>query len=174
MPRIDWWVAHLEGFRKVPPANRHITVVFIGDVPSDAIDQVTGAINETASMHEPFSLRAQGVIALPNEHRQRVLAIGFDSSPGFVALVRSAQAALLATSARATVESELDRPPRPHITVARKKRTGGSRPADLVSAPPFERVVPCRAVELVRSTVTAEGPIYTPLVRIPLRGDAEC
>lgn len=174
MRPLDWWIDHLDGFRKVRAKNRHVTVAFIGDVPAPCVDAIAHALGPVIDRHRAFRMEPIGLIPMPSVHRQRVIAIGLDGTTGFDRLAVDVHGALLGTAAGERFLGDPDRPQRAHITVARKKRSGGSKRADLSEAPRFECVVPCHSVELVRSELTGEGPIYTPLARWPLAGGAEC
>lgn len=169
MRRLDWWVDHLDGFRKVPPGNRHVTVVFLGDVASDQFERLIDSIGEPLDSQRTFVMPIEGVIAMPSERRQRALAVGLGAESGFASLERSVRSAVGAVH---PMEAD-DRPPRPHITFARRKRTGGGR-VDTTTAPPIVGEVFCATVELVRSELTGQGPIYTPLARWALRDKSDC
>lgn len=174
MRRIDWWVDHLDRFRKVPPKNRHVTVAFIGDVPSRAIERITGALDGCLAGWPAFVMPVRTIVPMPSERRQRALAVELDATTGFYELAIAVRTALETTPARDRILAESDREPRPHITVARKKRTGGSSRVDVSSAPPLDGAIPCHRVELIRSELTAQGPIYTPLADWTLRGQGDC
>lgn len=161
--RTDWWLEQQRRFRKVPQANRHVTVAFLGDIPGGAIAEICDALDRSLRSRAAFTMACGKTIALPSARRQRVLAIELDASTGFGRLAGDVREGLLSTPARERLLTEIGGAPRPHITVARKKRTGGSGAADLDSAPPTECVVCCDKVELVRSELTSQGPIYTPL-----------
>ena len=173
MRRIDWWVDHLDQFRKIPPKNRHVTVVFIGDVPASAVDAITGALEGCLSHQPAFAMPVIGMVSMPSERRQRALAVELDASTGFGDLVIAVRAGLLSTPARERLLEESDREPRPHITVARKKRSGGGGRVDVASAPVFQGAIRCVRVELVRSELTANGPIYTPIRGWLMHGSEE-
>ena len=170
MRRIDWWVDHLDRFRKVPPRNRHITVAFLGDVPASAVPAITAALDRCLDRRAGFVMPALGVVAMPSDRRQRALAIELDAGSGFGELASAVRLALLETPARERILSESDRPARPHITVARKKRTGGSARVDVSGAPPIECPIRCSGVGLIRSELTPQGPIYTTLEAWSLTG----
>lgn len=163
MRRIDWWVDHLDYFRKVPPRNRHVTIAFLGDVADSAIGEIIGALDGCLAGRAAFVMPALGVVSMPSERRQRALALELDAATGFAELAGSVRAALLPTPAGARLLDEPRREVGPHVTVARKKRTGGGSRLDPSSAPPFEGVIGCDRVALMRSELTPQGPIYTPL-----------
>jgi 2'-5' RNA ligase len=82
--------------------------------------------------------------------------------------------ALLSTPARDLLLEQPECAPRPHITVARKKRTRSGGPADVSSSPSFDGPIVCDRVALIRSSLGSQGPIYTTLASWPLRGSADC
>lgn len=163
MRRIDWWVDHLDHFRKVPPRNRHVTIAFLGDVAVSAIGEIVAALDGCLASRAAFVMPALGIASMPSDRRQRALALELDSTTGFAELAGSVRTALLPTPAGARLLDEPTREARPHVTVARKKRTGGGARIDPSSAPPFEGMIGCSRVELMRSELTPQGPIYTPL-----------
>ena len=170
MRPIDWWVDHLDGFRKIPPRSRHVTVAFIGDIAVSATDEIIAALDRRLHDRPAFAMPVVGMTSMPNEQRQRALAIELDAETGFADLALAASSALLKTPARERFADEPHRKPRPHITVARKKRSGGNRRVDVSCAPRFDVPIPCIRVDLIRSTLGPQGPIYTALSGWPLRG----
>lgn len=173
MRRIDWWVDHLDRFRKIPPKNRHVTVAFIGDVPASAVDAIADTLDGCLSHRPAFAMSVIGMASMPSERRQRALAVELDATTGFGDLVIAVRAALLSTPAQARLLEESNREPRPHITVARKKRTGGGGRVEVASAPVFQGAIRCVRVELVHSELTAHGPIYTPIRGWPMHESEE-
>ena len=155
-----------EGARPVPPDALHLTLHFLGEAPEAAVEGLGGALQRLPRTPVPLALQAR--VVLPNLRRPRVLALALTSP---VALTT-----LHATAGQVIAEAgfALDpRPFRPHVTVARLRK---SRPDTVhawkdAAAPVRSETMGGEAVALVlyESRLTPERVIYTPRVTISLR-----
>lgn len=156
----------LPGFQWVEPGNLHLTLRFLGNTPSNRLADIEKAAAAVGAGIGAFSLELFGVGAFPGMDAPRVLWIGARENAALSALHGSLEEVL----ARLGWPRE-SRRFRAHLTVARARdgrRTGVA-----------ECLAPCRrrawgTVEvtrftLYRSTLTPEGPIYTPLAEFPLK-----
>ena len=122
-PRRRWLDGEVEdlktlpGIRWVPVENQHVTLCFLGSMPSDTLDRVLQIVEEVAGSHAPAAVELGGLGAFPRERRARVLWAGIDDPEG---LLGSLSAALgkAAGPLGAAVE---DRAYTPHLTLARFK-----------------------------------------------------
>jgi 2'-5' RNA ligase len=75
------------GFRTkwVRPANIHITLKFLGDIDSAAIEAIASAMVSAAGGCEPMSLAAKGIGVFPNIKRPRVLWAGLGGEVNLLA-----------------------------------------------------------------------------------------
>lgn len=174
MRRIDWWLDHLNRFRPVPASNRHVTVAFIGDAPQRDIEPIANSLNDCLAGQRAFELAPRGVETLPSRHRQRTIVLAFEPSEEFSSLADRVRDTLLDSPARSLMLDRPERAPRPHVTVARRKRSAGRVRIDLSTSPVVEGAARCRSVDLMRSTLTGDGPIYTPLRSWGLCNESEC
>ncbi len=109
----------------VPEANFHVTLKFLGNVPTDRIPRLVEAVTLLAGERRSFSLSARGVGAFPGEDRASVLWVGVsdDGSDVLAPFVESLESAL----DRAGFAREW-RPFHPHLTIARARPPMDVRP----------------------------------------------
>ncbi|MEW6432647.1 MAG: RNA 2',3'-cyclic phosphodiesterase [Myxococcota bacterium] len=104
---------------------RHVTLVFLGETPTDAVPALTRAIDAVAARHRPHTLHVAGAGTFGASSHPRVLWLGLG---GDLDTARALQADLRATLA---VKDEHDGWA-PHLTLARSKHPKGD--AALVEA----------------------------------------
>jgi RNA 2',3'-cyclic 3'-phosphodiesterase len=130
--------AALAGARTTDVGRWHVTLAFLGEVPSP--EPLLPGLRAAAAAHPPLALRVRGGGAFG-----RVWWGGLDGDlPGLRAL-----AADVAAACRAAGVALEDRPYRPHVTVAR--RGVGPHPLASYEGPSWTAA----EVELVRSTLGA-------------------
>ena len=155
----------------VQPDNIHITLKFLGDVPTDHIPQINTALDNALRRFDLFKFTASGLGCFPNPRRPRVIWAGVDEAGGrrMIALASAVEAALNPLG-----YLREDRPFAPHITLGRVRRETQPREAArvgiVVAAQPIEQwgVEPVTAAYVMQSELKSGGPIYTPLQRIDL------
>lgn len=146
-------VAQASGGRLIPPRNYHVTLLFLGDVPSDAVPAVQ-QVSASLAGRPAFELAFDAIEAWG----RKVLCLTTSTPPG--------AAMDLATRLRSSLTGLLQLREghefRPHITLAR----------DLPRGRPHQNVVPLhqKAAEftLVESERDASGSRYSVLARWPL------
>jgi len=153
------------GTKWVMKENLHITVRFIGEVEEALAERLAELGSRVAREATPFAFVLSHLGAFPIPRRARVIWAGPEGDPrAFVELVQSVEAGV----------RELGLPPerkeaRAHVTLARLKP-----PRDVAAAlagVSFPRLtVEVGALTLMRSRLTPQGPIYTPVGRWPLGG----
>ena len=157
--------------RWIPPANLHLTVWFIGEVPEATAEDLISALRRTPLAIPAFGLGLAGCGAFPPAGAPRVLWIG----------VRSGGESLAALHREVAVRLEPlgFRPERrafsAHLTLARVKDAGRLPPRTLrgaISAAPCKcGTMPVTALTLFRSRLSPRGASYEPLLRVPLQVD---
>lgn len=65
--------------RWVPPEQFHLTLRFLGDVPSDLVASLVDSLAETCAHVPPFGLRVRGIGFFPGARSPRVIWAGVES-----------------------------------------------------------------------------------------------
>ena len=65
-----------DALRWVKADSIHLTLKFLGQVPSDQLDLITSSLRTAAAAHAPFVLEVKGAGCFPNIHRPRVVWVG--------------------------------------------------------------------------------------------------
>jgi 2'-5' RNA ligase len=139
--------------RWIRPENVHLTLKFLGDVREEALDSICAAVGKVCTGYAPFDVGLMGLGAFPSARRARILWAGTGmGSDQLSSLAANVDAALVPLG----FERE-KRPYTPHMTLGRVR--GRSTSLDLPSdaeGPEFR----VERVDLMKSTLTQEGPIY--------------
>ncbi|WP_324717855.1 RNA 2',3'-cyclic phosphodiesterase [Carboxydochorda subterranea] len=157
--------------RWVDPAQYHFTLRFLGDLDEQARQRVFDAAGEACSAARRFRLSTGAVGAFPSLERPRVLWIGVEPPEAARRLVELAAHLEQALVARGL--GPADKPFSAHLTLGRLR---DGAPGQGVAAALGERRPPAacgsmvvREVTVMASTLTARGPIHTPLFSAPIR-----
>jgi len=155
----------------VEPDHVHLTLKFIGEIPPDQLSEVTGILTECCKGVPPIALTVGGVGAFPSPARPQVVWVGAqptdaESADALQRLVEALEQWLETIG----VPRE-DRPFKPHLTIGRTKGPkGGDRLAKAIAEianRPFGEML-AEEIVLLQSTLSPEGPTYTPLQRVRL------
>jgi 2'-5' RNA ligase len=147
----------------VDPGGIHLTLKFLGNIPSKRVTEITEAMGKAAQGISPFHLEISGLGTFPNLKQPRVFWVGvggaLDKLSTLQQNIDSALAALGFTKE--------ERPFVPHLTLARI-REGALTPerrgfGELVGSATFEDKYPVEveAIRLMRSQLTPAGALYT-------------
>ena len=140
----------------------HLTLQFLGDVPSESLPKIEAALNRSTAGVATFELQLGGIGSFGN----RVIWVGIER--GAEPLQRLAEIVHGAT--RGLVEHVEDRDFNPHVTLGRCRRGGRGIAAALrnVKGPNFQ---PWTVDEfrLIRSELLPHGSRYTTLATFPLQ-----
>jgi 2'-5' RNA ligase len=153
------------------PENFHLTLRFLGDVPSNRLDDLTGALAAAAAPQAPLNLTIAGLGCFPNSRRPRVLWAGIcDEGGGLAELACRIQVATESFSQQPAEERFAG-----HLTLGRVRRVDrdGSSTIDRFIQETAALAVGnwrAKTVELIRSELHPAGSRYTTLARIPLAG----
>lgn len=147
-------MVHALGARPTLPADLHLTLAFLGELPVDAISHLERAAGSIPAGLFPLRLphvdcwAEAGVLCLLPEEDASMQSLR--------QLVRKLEGAALAVGVRLD-----DRPYRPHVTIARKVQRAASKreawPQLLASPLPFT----ANGFELMESTPGSAGPRYS-------------
>lgn len=151
-----------ENAKWVPPENLHLTVVFLGETPSDRVSRLVEALELAAADVVPFSTSAEGVGAFPSPRRARVLWAGLADSGGDMARVAEAVASRLEETG---IPREL-REFTPHVTLARFRAPQMIASLPEIALDPTPFVID--HLTLFRSRLSRPSPRYEPILALPL------
>jgi 2'-5' RNA ligase len=156
------------GFRVawVPAANLHLTLKFLGSIPEELVEGVTGACRRVAARHRPIEASAAGLGAFPSAAKPSVLWVGVEAGPALVALQRDVEAAMVELG----FEKE-ERAFHPHVTVGRVKEARGPA-TDLWKSDAAMGSSALPEIIIYESRTRSAGAEYVARARVPL-GDKE-
>ncbi len=144
----------------------HLTCLFLGDIEPDRVTKIGAALRAAAGTFPAFETCLGEVGAFPGWRKPRVVWVGLEKGrPEATALKEQIEAALVPLGFPAE-----DRPFHPHITLGRVRTDGRPGTLDHAAARwiiPFEHWM-SREVILCQSELSPQGPVYTPLLHVPL------
>lgn len=162
-------LAEVEGEVKwVEPENLHITLLFLGEVDQRETVDVCRAAQKAVAAIPAFELSIEGVGCFPNARRPRTLWVGAGKGADAVCAVHDAIEAPLLDMGSYRRET---RKYTPHVTLGRVK---GDAPRDALAKALVKLQtwtggeITVREVQMMKSDLTSEGPIYTVLGRAKL------
>lgn len=163
-PRTVRWTA---------PANIHLTLHFLGNIPTADIDPVSQAITAASLTTAPFSLTLKGLGCFPNMRRPRVVWVGVEGDVPILTALRQELGQNLNRAIRFEPDS---RPYRPHLTIGRVRKGLASRDLNRLGRA-LSQIQPdiktlagleAQAISLMQSDLKPGGAVYTRLAHIPL------
>jgi len=158
----------LRGWRWLRPEGIHLTLRFLGEVEPDLDARGRELWGSAITECLPFHIRLTGLGCFPPRGQPRVLWVGIEETEPGGAL--AALAARLETAARELGFAAESRPFRPHLTLARRARSGPTdTPDSLRENGAADGWV--REVVLHRSELKPTGARYTALRTFPLTGE---
>lgn len=150
-------------YRWVEPALLHLTLVFLGEQPSEALPDLRRAASEVASGSQPGRLWLGHPGSFGPPRAPRVLWVGLR---GDLAPLRHLQEELV-RGLHAAGFARDERPFAPHVTLARRRPA--APPEVAPTWPPARPIpplpIPLQELTLVLSEPGRAGPRYTPLAR---------
>jgi RNA 2',3'-cyclic 3'-phosphodiesterase len=149
----------------VDPGGIHLTLKFLGNIPSRRVSEITRAMEEAAQGISRFHLEISGLGVFPSLKQVRVLWVGIG---GDVERLSRLQQNIDSALAALGFPGE-ERPFVPHLTLARIRQ--GASPSErrsfgeLVDSATFEDKyrIEVEAISLMRSQLTPAGAVYTRL-----------
>lgn len=156
----------------VDPEGIHLTLKFLGNVPSKRLAEITEAIAKATQGVWLFHLEIHGIGAFPSRKQPRVLWVGIGGEVDKLTRLQQSIDSALAALGFAKEERHFV----PHLTLARVRE--GASPADrkgfgeLLSSTILEEKYPIEveAVRLMRSQLTPAGAIYSCISMFGLGG----
>jgi 2'-5' RNA ligase len=153
----------------VEPENLHLTLLFLGEVDAREVPAICQAVEQVGRQTKPFAMTLAGAGAFPTPRRPRTLVVHVtEGGPELIALHGALEPPLLELGCYRREE----RPFKPHLTVGRVKGEAGESSAAAIKQ--FEGwqggQSQVDAVLVLSSELRPQGPEYTVLCRVPLRG----
>ena len=161
-PRIKW----------VNPDGIHLTLKFLGNIPTSDIDRITQAMTEAARQITPFYLETQALGAFPSLKRVQVVWLGLGGEVDKLKKLQQLVENKLASLGFATEQ----RPFKPHLTLARLGNevppVERQRLGELIAGTRFETDcnIKVDGINLMRSQLTRTGAIYSRIGSATLSG----
>jgi len=161
-----------ETVRWVKADSIHLTLKFLGQVPSDQLELITSALRTAAAAHAPFTLEVSDAGCFPNAHRPRVVWVGVKDDGHRLHVMQRAVENAIAPLGYPTEVRDFT----PHLTLGRL-----ARDVRQIDQKKIGEVVQLAAVgslgrwevkqiALIRSDLKPNGAEYTILMRAPLTG----
>ncbi len=150
----------------VKPANIHLTLKFLGDVPQAKLPQIIEAVRRISGSCSPFEVEVSGTGCFPSPRKPNVLWIGLAKLPQSLITLQQ------------SLEDELERegfareskPFKPHLTIGRiRQPRNAALLAEELLKPGFaSESFAVHEVIVMHSDLMPRGAIYIPLATIPL------
>jgi 2'-5' RNA ligase len=144
----------------VGPDQVHLTLKFIGAVPSSQLDEIRTVLTQVAGGFRRFTVRFDRIGAFPSPRRPRVIWLGVEPSPEMRFLKDDLERAL----AELGIPREA-RPYQPHITLGRA--ASGAEAGDFRALEEAARGLGVTAtydvthLDLMRSRLEPDGAVHT-------------
>jgi len=151
--------------RWVRPENVHLTLRFLGDISTDAIEGIRCALEALADEFPSFSLQVKGAGVFPGAARPRVVWLGLGGQANLLDGLYRRLSLLLSLQGI----PEERRPFRGHLTIARAKgRVDADRLREKLAGLKTLESRPFMAdrICLFKSDLGPGGAVYTPLVQV--------
>jgi 2'-5' RNA ligase len=154
----------------VEPQGIHLTLKFLGNIPSKQVTELTEAVEEATQRISPFHLEISGLGAFPSLRQARVFWVGIGGEMDKLSKLQQNIDSALAALGFAKEERSF----MPHLTLARIRQ--GTSPlerrsfGELAGSTIFEDKydIKVEAISLMRSQMTPAGSIYSCLSAVGL------
>jgi 2'-5' RNA ligase len=150
----------LPAHRATPLEQVHMTVQFIGDMPSAAVDATIESVQRAVAGLRLFHLKPTQLIALPERGPARLIALETESHPTLIEIHRRLVTRLARTVRERTAERFC-----PHLTLCRfRSPARGLNVERELSLPDFA----VERVRLMRSTLNSQGATHHEVIACEL------
>lgn len=158
--------------RWVRPEGIHLTLKFLGNVPTDRLDEIGDALHRACDGFGPLALTLADLGCFPNLRRPRVVWVGVHGDTDALGRLQASIEKHIAPLGFPTEKRRFS----PHLTLGRVKRATRSEAQQLgqqIGGMDVGTVatMTARAVYLMRSDLKPTGAEYTCLVSVPLEDD---
>jgi RNA 2',3'-cyclic 3'-phosphodiesterase len=160
-PQVKW----------VEPENLHLTLQFLGNIDAAKVSDIASAIEKAAAGIRPFRIEIGGLGAFPDTRRVNIIWVGL---AGEMEKLDKLQKNIGANLTPLGFPPET-RPFTPHLTIGRVRDF--ARPEERAALGRIientgynvKYKVDVTAVNLMKSQLTREGPIYSKLAAVALK-----
>jgi len=169
--------SHLRGqvaprsVRWVRPQGIHLTLKFLGDTPSEQVEQVKAALTQAVAEIGPFTFTVGNLGCFPNAHRPRVIWVGLQEPTGALLRLKNAIEAQVAPLGFPTEKRAFN----PHLTLGRVQRRASKSEVreigEVVAASDIGVIdeMTVTTVTYIKSDLTPSGAVYTTLLKAGLK-----
>lgn len=157
----------IPGVRWVPAEQLHLTLLFLGEIEPECLDELCSRLATIAV--PPFTFTFDRIGCFPRSGSAKILWAGIKEQPGLARL------ALLVREAALICAIQTDeRPFSPHITLARSKQPDFGNAAEFINLPIIASKfsVPVRNFTLYHSRLTQQGAVHEAIRVFPLSAPA--
>ncbi len=140
-----------KGFRLVPSANRHVTVLFLGDTYCEDLPLLRYKLSAIAAQFVPFVLHITGIEAIVRNNVPNMI---------WATILPCASYSLLADLVGEVMGQEPDQEPLPHITLARIKDIAVLPKEWTKNTFPAPLALPVKRIEIWESVLDKGGAQY--------------
>jgi 2'-5' RNA ligase len=156
---------HVDGIKWVKEAGQHITLKFFGEIEEARAWKIKEAVSMLEKKYSPFVATTKGLSAFPDKKRARVIVVTLEKGVDNIKMIFNDIEHGLSMLGIEKEKRELT----PHITLGRRKIPAPLLDRDIIEME--EKTFIIDRLVLFKSTLTKEGPIYTPVWEIKLGGE---
>ncbi len=138
----------------VKPGSMHLTLKFLGNIDQSTISDTKKLLDTIASAHKPFEITLFKIGGFPKLDNPRVLWVGIDKGCANIEKIAD------------ELGQDKERPFSAHLTLGRvKSLKNKNQLVEKIKALDFQPSASSLVdkIMLFQSTLTPQGPIYTPL-----------
>ena len=156
--------------RWVAVENMHLTLKFLGDIPSANVEVLTQMIHAQADSFNCFDIHLTGIGSFPSPKRPRVIYIGIQAPAALEAFQRQVESAT-----RRLGYNPEERAFAPHLTIGRVRQHVSADEQQKIRRALEESTIDSlgtarvNSVHLYKSDLKPTGPLYTKLFSAHLK-----
>jgi RNA 2',3'-cyclic 3'-phosphodiesterase len=151
--KLSVFLPEIPGVTKTPVNSLHLTLLFLGIMPDDAIPDIIARLEKMT--FEPFPISISGIGAFPDTLNPAVIWAGVDRNPNLMSLQKRI-ADTLTLSGLYESEQEFH----PHITLARVKERGAIRQENIFLKKTERLNFKLQCFSLKKSLLRPEGAVH--------------
>ena len=163
-------IRDLPGIRPVAPDQSHVTVKFLGDVPTEAVDTVTEHLHTavTEANVDPFTAQLGGLGVFPSWDYISVIWLGVPTGGSAIEALHEAIETRVVEAGYPAESHEFT----PHVTIARMDSAAAKERVQrfIREEDPLTEEFTVKALHLKESHLVETGPVYQTRATIPLPG----